>query len=116
MAHNIIIAVLFPLRQGFNWIATILGILHFYWVEGDLKSKWPQMSSIWLLIYQPFPCGQGAEPGEPSERTDRAPPYLGPPKNSCPAVKALKVAKPLEDPGQKEIRAKRENGLQISAS
>lgn len=63
MAHNIIIAVLFPLRYGFNWIATILGILHFYWMEGNLKSKWPQMSSIWLLIYQPFPSRLGAEPG-----------------------------------------------------
>lgn len=48
-------------------------------MEGNLKSKWPQMSSIWLLIYQPSPCRLGAELGRPHRGWDKTPSFsLGP--------------------------------------
>lgn len=53
-------------------MTTILGILRFYWMEGNLNSWWPQMSSIWLLIYQPLPYGLGAEPAHPHREQGNA--------------------------------------------
>lgn len=96
MAHNIIIAVLFPLRSGFNWIITILGILRFYWMEGNLKSQWPQMSSIWLLIYEPLPSSLGAEPGHPHKGTRQDTIFLSDsPRAAVLFAKLFKVAQAL---------------------
>lgn len=57
MVHNIIIAVLFPVCYCFNWVATILGNLRFYWIKSNPKSKWPRMPSICLFISQSFASG-----------------------------------------------------------